>query len=148
MVGTACGPGPDVMRFNQHGIPTTMISHTQPISAKKSRMNMSFRHVDHAQGRPELRASKKIIAHMIDALEGEESAGYASVDFIVRNNKQYRPNPLLRDGDGPVPQFRELAAVVPDRGQCRTRHRDRAADLSCRRNSGSGETVIASVAKQ
>jgi hypothetical protein len=84
-----------------------MISYTQPVTAEKSRMNMSFRHVDYAAGTPELAASKKVIDHMIGAAEGEESAGFESVDFIVWNNKKYRPNPLLCDGDGPVLQFRK-----------------------------------------
>jgi len=51
--------------------------------------------------------AKKIIDHMIGAAEGEESAGFESVDFIVWNNKKYRPRPLLCDGDGPVLQFRK-----------------------------------------
>jgi phenylpropionate dioxygenase-like ring-hydroxylating dioxygenase large terminal subunit len=107
IVGTAYGPGLNVMRFNQHGITATMISYTQPLTAEKSRMNMSFRHVDYAEGTPELHASKKVIDHMIGAAEGEESAGFESVDFIVWNHKKYRPNPLLCDGDGPVLQFRK-----------------------------------------
>src|SRR3546814_16966294 len=83
------------MRFNQEGITATMISYTQPVTAEQSRMNMSFRHVDYAEGTRELHASKKVIDHMIGAAEGEESAGFESVDFIVWKNKQYRPNTLL-----------------------------------------------------
>lgn len=105
--GTSYGPGLNVMRFNQHGITATMISYSVPISREKTQMNMSFRHVDYAEGTPELAASKKVIDHMIGAAEGEESAGFESVDFIVWNNKKYRPNPLLCDGDGPVLQFRK-----------------------------------------
>ncbi|HEY1077327.1 MAG TPA: Rieske 2Fe-2S domain-containing protein [Fontimonas sp.] len=105
--GTSYGPGLNVMRFNQHGITATMISYSVPISKEKTQMNMSFRHVDHPAGSPELAASKKVIDHMIGAAEGEESAGFESVDFIVWNNKKYRPNPLLCDGDGPVLQFRK-----------------------------------------
>ncbi|HEY9546007.1 MAG TPA: Rieske 2Fe-2S domain-containing protein [Solimonas sp.] len=107
IVGTGYGPGLNVMRFNQEGITATMISYTQPVTAEQSRMNMSFRHVDYAEGTRELHASKKVIDHMIGAAEGEESAGFESVDFIVWNNKKYRPNPLLCDGDGPVLQFRK-----------------------------------------
>jgi 3-ketosteroid 9alpha-monooxygenase subunit A len=105
--GTSYGPGLNVMRFNQHGITATMISYSVPVSKEKTQMNMSFRHVDYAEGTPELAASKKVIDHMIGAAEGEESAGFESVDFIVWNNKKYRPNPLLCDGDGPVLQFRK-----------------------------------------
>lgn len=107
IVGTAYGPGLNVMRFNQHGITATMISYSVPITAEKTQMNMSFRHVDYKEGTPELHASKKVIDHMIGAAEGEESAGFESVDFIVWNHKKYRPNPLLCDGDGPVLQFRK-----------------------------------------
>jgi 3-ketosteroid 9alpha-monooxygenase subunit A len=84
-----------------------MISYSVPITAEQTQMNMSFRHVDYAEGTPELHASKKVIDHMIGAAEGEESAGFESVDFVVWNHKKYRPNPLLCDGDGPVLQFRK-----------------------------------------
>lgn len=107
IVGTAYGPGLNVMRFNQHGITATMISYSVPLTAEKTQMNMSFRHVDYAEGTPELHASKKVIDHMIGAAEGEESAGFESVDFVLWNHKKYRPNPLLCDGDGPVLQFRK-----------------------------------------
>lgn len=107
IVGDIYGPGLNVMRFNQHGITATMISYSVPITSEKTQMNMSFRHVDYPAGTPELAASKKVIDHMIGAAEGEESAGFESVDFVVWNNKKYRPNPLLCDGDGPVIQFRQ-----------------------------------------
>ena len=70
-------------------------------------MNMSFRYRDHPPGSPELAIAKKLVDHMIGAAEGEESAGFESVDFIVWNNKRYRPNPLLCDGDGPILPFRK-----------------------------------------
>ena len=106
IVGKSYGPGLNVLRFTQEGVTATMISYTVPITKEKTQMNMSFRHVDYPQGTKELHISKKIIDHMIGAAEGEESAGFESVDFIVWNNKKYRPNPLLCDGDGPVIQFR------------------------------------------
>ena len=68
---------------------------------------MSFRHIDFPEGSDELKFTKKQIDHMIGAAEGEESAGFESVDFIVWNNKRFRPNPLLCDGDGPILQFRK-----------------------------------------
>jgi len=107
IVGKSYGPGLNVLRFTQEGVTATMISYTVPITREKTQMNMSFRHVDYAEGTKELHVSKKIIDHMIGAAEGEESAGFESVDFIVWNNKKYRPNPLLCDGDGPVLQFRK-----------------------------------------
>ena len=112
IVGDIYGPGLNVMRFTQKEptsgkpITATMISYTVPVTHDKSQMNMSFRHVDFPAGTPELAFTKKQIDHMIGAAEGEESAGFESVDFIVWNNKRYRPNPLLCDGDGPIIQFR------------------------------------------
>src|SRR3546814_18236628 len=106
IVGTGYGPGLNVMRFNQEGITATMISYTQPVTAEQSRMNMSFRHVDYAEGTRELHATKKDIDHMIGDAEGEERAGFESVAFIVWNNKKSRPKQMLCDGAGPVLQFR------------------------------------------
>ncbi|AXQ28670.1 Rieske (2Fe-2S) protein [Solimonas sp. K1W22B-7] len=106
IVGKSYGPGLNVLRFTQEGVTATMMSYTVPVTKDKTQMNMSFRHVDYAEGTKELHVSRKIIDHMIGAAEGEESAGFESVDFIVWNNKKYRPNPLLCDGDGPVIQFR------------------------------------------
>ena len=107
IVGKSYGPGLNVLRFTQEGVTATMMSYTVPITKDKTQMNMSFRHVAYPEGTKELYVSKKIIDHMIGAAEGEESAGFESVDFIVWNNKKYRPNPLLCDGDGPVIQFRQ-----------------------------------------
>lgn len=107
IVGDVYGPGLNVMRFTQNGVTATMISYTQPVDAEHSRMNMSFRHPDFAAGTQEAAIAKKLVDHMIGAAEGEESAGFESVDFIVWNNKKYRPKPLLCDGDGPVLQFRK-----------------------------------------
>ena len=39
--------------------------------------------------------------------DGEDSAGFESVDLIVWDNKKYRPQPLLCDGDGPILVWRE-----------------------------------------
>jgi phenylpropionate dioxygenase-like ring-hydroxylating dioxygenase large terminal subunit len=113
IVGKSYGPGLNVMRFNQKNpatdqpITATMISYTVPVTHAQSQMNMCFRHVDYAAGSSELAFTLKQIDHMIGAAEGEESAGFESVDFIVWNNKRYRPNPLLCDGDGPILQFRK-----------------------------------------
>lgn len=107
IVGDNYGPGLNVMRFTQQGIKATMLSYSVPITREKTQMNMCFRHMDHPEGSKELIASKKMIDHMIGAAEGEESAGFESVDFIVWNNKKYRANPLLCDGDGPILQFRK-----------------------------------------
>ncbi|MDB5987412.1 MAG: Rieske (2Fe-2S) protein [Nevskia sp.] len=107
IVGRGYGPGLNVFQFTQEGISSTMISYTQPITAERSQMNMSFRYKDYPEGSKELHISKKLVDHMIGAAEGEESAGFESVDFVVWNHKKYRPNPLLCDGDGPILQYRK-----------------------------------------
>lgn len=107
IVGRGYGPGLNVFHFTQEGVSATMISYTQPITTERSQMNMSFRHKDYPEGSKELHIARKLVDHMIGAAEGEESAGFESVDFIVWNNKKYRPNPLLCDGDGPILQYRK-----------------------------------------
>ncbi|MGH8445640.1 MAG: Rieske 2Fe-2S domain-containing protein [Solimonas sp.] len=107
IVGKGYGPGLNVFQFNQEGVSATMISYTQPITAETSQMNMSFRHKDYGEGTRDQHVARKIVDHMIGAAEGEESAGFESVDFIVWNNKKYRPNPLLCDGDGPILKYRQ-----------------------------------------
>ena len=107
IVGQGYGPGLNVFRFTQNDVSATMISYTQPIDLEKSQMNMSFRHKDYPEGSQERMIASRIVDHMIGEAEGEESAGFESVDFIVWNHKKYRPNPLLCDGDGPVLQFRK-----------------------------------------
>jgi phenylpropionate dioxygenase-like ring-hydroxylating dioxygenase large terminal subunit len=107
IVAKGYGPGLNVLEFTQNGVSATMISYTQPLTSEKSQMNMSFRHRVFPEGSQEQHIARKIIDHMIGAAEGEESAGFESVDFVVWNHKKYRPKPLLCDGDGPVLQFRK-----------------------------------------
>jgi len=106
IIGRNYGPGLQVYRFTQQGVSATMISYTQAITREKSQINMSFRYKDWPEGSKELAIAKKLVDHAIGAAEGEESAGFESVDFIVWNHKKYRANPLLCDGDGPILQFR------------------------------------------
>ncbi len=107
IVGKGYGPGLNVFHFTQEGVTATMVSYSVPITAEKSQMNMSFTHKDFPEGSRELAIAKKLVDHMIGQAEGEESAGFESVDFIVWNHKKYRPNPLLCDGDGPIVQYRK-----------------------------------------
>ncbi|HWU69438.1 MAG TPA: Rieske 2Fe-2S domain-containing protein [Stenotrophobium sp.] len=107
IVGDGYGPGLNVFQFTQEGVTATMISYTQPITRDKSQMNMSFTHKAYPEGSKEGAIAKKLVDHMIGGAEGEESAGFESVDFIVWNNKKYRAKPLLCDGDGPIIQYRE-----------------------------------------
>jgi phenylpropionate dioxygenase-like ring-hydroxylating dioxygenase large terminal subunit len=108
IVGKTWGPGSlGVVVFTQEGVSASMISYSQPLTADKTQMNMSFRHKDYPEGSKELAIAKKLVDHMIGAAEGETSAGFESVDFIVWNNKKYRHKPLLCDGDGPILAFRK-----------------------------------------
>ncbi|HQR04641.1 MAG: Rieske (2Fe-2S) protein [Proteobacteria bacterium] len=100
------GPGLVVARFTTQGITSTMISYTQPITREKSMMRMSFTHKKYADGSPEHKVAKHLVDHMIGDAEGEQSAGFESVDFVVWNHKKYRAKPLLCDGDGPITQYR------------------------------------------
>lgn len=101
------GPGLNVVEFTHEGVSAMMISYTQPIEKELSQMNMSFRYKDFPEGSKELMVAKKLVDHAIGEAEGEDSAGFESVDFIVWNNKKYRPKPLLCDGDGPILQYRK-----------------------------------------
>jgi phenylpropionate dioxygenase-like ring-hydroxylating dioxygenase large terminal subunit len=107
IVGKAYGPGLNIFHFTQEGISATMISYSVPITRERSQMNMSFTYRNYPEGSRERMIAKKLVDHMIGAADGEESAGFESVDFVVWNNKKYRPNPLLCDGDGPIVKFRE-----------------------------------------
>ena len=108
IVGETFGPGSiGTVTFTQEGVSATLFSYTQPITRDKTQMNMSFRHQVYPEGSREQAIARKLIDHMIGAAEGETSAGFESVDFIVWNNKKYRHKPLLCDGDGPVLQFRK-----------------------------------------
>jgi phenylpropionate dioxygenase-like ring-hydroxylating dioxygenase large terminal subunit len=108
VVGEMWGPSAvGTVTFTQEGVSATMFSYTQPVSRERSQMNMSFRHKDYPAGSKELHIAKKLIDHMMHEAEGETSAGFESVDMIIWNNKKYRRNPLLCDGDGPILTFRK-----------------------------------------
>jgi len=108
IVGKMFGPGLNVYKFNHEGVSATMVNYTVPITADKSIINMSFTHKVFEEGTKEAMIAQHLTNHMIGEADGEESAGFESVDFIVWNNKKYRPNPLLCDGDGPIIQYREF----------------------------------------
>lgn len=108
IVGETWGAGSaSTVTFTQDGASATLFSYTQPVSRELTRMNMSFRHKDYPAGSRELAIAKKLIEHMVHETEGETSAGFESVDMVIWNNKKYRHNPLLCDGDGPVLAFRK-----------------------------------------
>ena len=105
-VGHQCGPGLAIFRFTKEGVSATMVSYTQPITREKSMMRMSFTHRKYPPGTKEATVADHLVKHMVGEADGEESAGFESVDMIVWNNKKYRPRPLLCDGDGPILQYR------------------------------------------
>lgn len=107
IVGDIYGPGLQIMHFKQNGADATMISYTQPITAGRSQMNMSFRHPAYAEGSEQFKMAEHMVDHMIGSAAGEDSAGFEAVDFMVWNHKKYRPQPLLCDGDGPILRFRQ-----------------------------------------
>jgi phenylpropionate dioxygenase-like ring-hydroxylating dioxygenase large terminal subunit len=106
-VGHQQGPGLAIFRFAAQGITSTMISYTVPISKEKSMMNMSFTHRKYPDGSKEAQVAQHLVNHMIGEADGEESAGFESVDLIVWNNKKYRQKPILCDGDGPILRYRQ-----------------------------------------
>jgi hypothetical protein len=106
-VGHQQGPGLAIFRFNNEGVTSTMISYTVPITREKSQMNMCFTHKDYPEGSRERQVSEHLVKHMIGEADGEESAGFESVDMIVWNNKKYRQKPILCDGDGPILRYRQ-----------------------------------------
>ena len=105
--GHQCGPGLAIFRFKHEGVAATMVSYSVPITREKTAMNMSFTHKRYPEGTKEAMIAQHLVNHMIGEAKGEESAGFESVDFIVWNNKKYRPKPLLCDGDGPILKYRQ-----------------------------------------
>ena len=108
IVGKMFGPGLNVYKFNHEGVSATMVNYTVPIDRENSVINMSFTHKEYEEGTKEAAIAQHLTNHMVGEADGEDSAGFESVDFIVWNNKKYRPNPLLCDGDGPIIQYRKF----------------------------------------
>jgi phenylpropionate dioxygenase-like ring-hydroxylating dioxygenase large terminal subunit len=106
-VGTQVGPGLAIFRFQKDGIFATMVSYTTPLTREKSQMNMCFTHKDYPAGSKERAIAEHLVAHMIGEADGEDSAGFESVDMIVWDNKLYRQKPILCDGDGPILRYRQ-----------------------------------------
>lgn len=105
--GHNVGPGLNIYQFTHEGVTATMVNYTVPITRELSRINMSFTHKRYEEGTKEAMIAKHLVDHMVGEAEDEESAGFESVDFIIWNNKKYRPNPLLCDGDGPILKYRQ-----------------------------------------
>ncbi|WP_235829485.1 Rieske 2Fe-2S domain-containing protein [Croceicoccus estronivorus] len=110
ITGEHHGPGIQVMRFNKDGVTMVMFSTPLPVDREMTLSRMAFTFRDYAEGSTERGIAEHLYAHSIGAAEGEESAGFESVDLIVWDNKKYRPQPLLCDGDGPILMWREWFA--------------------------------------
>lgn len=107
IIGKQVGPGIAIYKFVHEGVEATMLSYSVPLTAETTKMNMSFTHKAYDPNTKEGMIAQHLVNHMIGEADGEESAGFESVDFIVWNNKKYRPNPLLCDGDGPIVEYRK-----------------------------------------
>lgn len=105
--GYSCGPAITVWRFTHEGVTATMVSYSVPLTREKTMMNMSFTHKRYPEGSKERAIAQHLIKHMIGQADGEQAAGFESVDMIVWNNKKYRAKPLLCDGDGPILMYRK-----------------------------------------
>ena len=107
LVGQNVGPGIQIYRHVRGEISMLMFSAPLPITRELTRVRMLFSFKNYAEGTPERLEAEQIYQHSIGEAEGEEGAGFESVDLIVWANKKYRPRPLLCDGDGPIAAWRK-----------------------------------------
>lgn len=107
IVVEANGPGISVVRHTKDGVSVLMFSTSTPVTRELTRTRMIFTFKNYPEGTPERALAEHVYQHSIGDADGEESAGFESVDMIVWNNKKYRPKPLLCDGDGPIMMWRE-----------------------------------------
>jgi nitrite reductase/ring-hydroxylating ferredoxin subunit len=107
IVGQNVGPGIQIYRHVRGEISMLMFSAPLPITRELTRVRMLFSFKNYAEGTPERLEAEQIYQHSIGEAEGEEGAGFESVDLIVWDNKKYRPRPLLCDGDGPIAAWRK-----------------------------------------
>jgi 3-ketosteroid 9alpha-monooxygenase subunit A len=107
ITGVHYGPGIQAMRFNKDGVTMLMFSTPMPVDREMTRTRMAFTFKDHPEGTAQRETAEHLYTHSIGAAEGEDSAGFESVDLVVWDNKKYRPQPLLCDGDGPILMWRE-----------------------------------------
>ena len=95
------------MHFTQEDVVMTMFATSLPVNKELTRTRMQFTHRRYAEGSKEAAIGQKLYEHSIGSTADEESAGFESVDLIVWDNKKYRPQPLLCDGDGPILLWRQ-----------------------------------------
>ncbi len=105
--GFGHGPGISETRHTKDNIDMLMFALPTPVDAEMTRTRMAFVWKKYPQGSEEAKIAEHLYQHSIGEAEGEDSAGFESVDLIVWDNKKFRPQPLLCDGDGPILKFRE-----------------------------------------
>ena len=107
IVGESHGPGVQAVRHSKDGVSMLMFSIPLPVSREMTKTRMVFTFQNYDEGSQERQIAEHLYQHSIGAAEGEDSAGFESVDLIVWDNKKYRPKPLLCDGDGPIMLWRK-----------------------------------------
>ena len=105
--GKGHGPGVNETRHCKDDVKMLMFALPTPTNAEMSRVRMAFTWKKYDDEPEKDAIATHLYNHSIGEAEGEESAGFESVDLIVWDNKKYRPKPLLCDGDGPILKWRE-----------------------------------------
>lgn len=96
------GPGQQVVHYYRQ-IELVMMYLVTPVTSERTEVRFAFTHPNYPEGSYEESLVKHLLLEKIGAhgnLTGIEA------DIPIWNNKIYRPNPLLCDGDGPIMQFR------------------------------------------
>jgi nitrite reductase/ring-hydroxylating ferredoxin subunit len=100
------GPGLQIVQFTRGKVVTTMVSYPTPVSKGRTIMRMSLTHPKYPEGSAEARLAADMLQEQVGQGPNEQ-AGFESVDMIVWNNKCYRAQPLLCDGDGEILKWRK-----------------------------------------
>ena len=115
--GTGYGPGISETRHCKEDVAMLMFAMSTPVNAELTRTRMAFTWKKYEEGSEKAKIAEHLYHHSIGEAEGEDSAGFESVDLIVWDNKKYRPKPLLCDGDGPILRFREYFSQFYNQGE-------------------------------
>ncbi|TXS95840.1 Rieske 2Fe-2S domain-containing protein [Parahaliea maris] len=107
IIGENHGPGISVVRHTVEGVTVLMFSTSLAVNRENTLARMHFTFQDYPEGSKERQMAEHVYQHSIGEADGEDSAGFEAVDMIIWNNKKYRPQPLLCDGDGPIFKFRK-----------------------------------------
>ena len=107
IITATTGPGTSLLRFTREGVTMTVFAVTTPVDKDHSRMRWLMTYRNYPEGSRERVLAERIRQHSIGDVDGEQSAGFESVDIVIWTNKKYRPNPLLCDGDGPILMWRQ-----------------------------------------